>query len=127
VRESFCEDHPITAELSTRALGWGTAGLEGIADSALQLSSLLDIARSILAVKSTRPTRFPSAPLRDAVFYPAAPIYFVPGMRSRYDDYLHSWYRDPNEGDPKQAGCDLEECTIGLSTGKKNMRVFVIR
>jgi hypothetical protein len=39
-------------------------------------------------------------PLQEALFYPAAPVYFIPGVRSTYDDYLHFWYQDPNEADP---------------------------
>nr|AAS92955.1 hypothetical protein [uncultured bacterium] len=39
--------------------------------------------------------------VRDIPFYPAAPVYCVPGLRSTYDNYLHRWYRDPNEADPE--------------------------
>ena len=37
--------------------------------------------------------------VRESPFYPAVPVYFVPGLRSTYDNYLHWWYRDPNEAD----------------------------
>jgi len=47
--------------------------------------------------------RFDSLPqvLREAPLYPALPVYLLPGLRSTYDDYLHWWYRDPNEADPE--------------------------
>lgn len=38
--------------------------------------------------------------IRDAPFYPAAPIYHIPIVRSLYDDYLQLWFSDPNEADP---------------------------
>lgn len=37
--------------------------------------------------------------VRDAPFYPAAPVYLVPGLRHVYDGYLQFWYFDPNEAD----------------------------
>jgi hypothetical protein len=37
--------------------------------------------------------------VRDAPYYPAAPVYFVPVLRTAFDDYLHWWYLDPNEAD----------------------------
>ena len=39
--------------------------------------------------------------VRDIPFYPVVPVYCVPRLRSSYDDYLHWWYRDPNEADPE--------------------------
>ena len=37
--------------------------------------------------------------LRDSPFYPAVPIYSVPGLRHIYDGYLTLWYQDPNRAD----------------------------
>jgi hypothetical protein len=31
----------------------------------------------------------------DTPFYPAAPIYWIPGLRQFYDGYLTFWYEDP--------------------------------
>ena len=53
------------------------------------------------ALNGTDRLNFLPQQIREALFLPAAPVYLIPGLRSTYDDYLHRWYRDPNEADPE--------------------------
>ena len=95
----FATDHPLVREPSPALLRFQKWLLRGFLTVLIGYPVYLLCLGPYSAVIGTGRFDFLPQIVRDAPFYPAVPVFFVPGLRSTYNDYLHWWYRDPNEAD----------------------------
>ena len=98
---AFTTDHPMMSGPSPAFLRWQRRLLRASLILLLSFPIYLLLLGPYSALSGTGRLDFLPQQIRDALFFPAAPVYLVPGLRSTYDDYLHRWYRDPNEADPE--------------------------
>jgi hypothetical protein len=97
----FTTDHPLVSKPSPALLRLQRRLLRGFWAVLVGYPLYLLLVGPYSALNGTGRLDFLPQAVRDAPFYPAAPVYLVPGLRSTYDDHLHWWYRDPNEADPE--------------------------
>jgi hypothetical protein len=97
----FATDHPLVREPSPALLRFQKWLLRGFLTFLVGYPLWLLLLGPYSAVIGTGRFDFLPQAVRDIPFYPAVPVYCIPGLRSTYDDYLHWWYRDPNEADPE--------------------------
>jgi|ERR1017187_4163089 hypothetical protein len=96
----FTTDHPLTTGPSPSLLRLQRRLLRGFLVVLVGYPLCLLLIGPYSALNGTGWLEFLPQVVRDAPFYSAVPVYCIPGLRSKYDDYLHWWYRDPNEADP---------------------------
>jgi hypothetical protein len=97
----FPTDHPLVSEPSRALLRLPRRLLSGFLAVLVGYPLYLLLVGPDPAWNGTRRLDFLPQVLRDAPFYPAAPVCLVHGLRRTYDDYLHWWDRHPNKADPE--------------------------
>ena len=101
----FATDHPMVSEPSPALVHFQRRLLRGFWFVAVGYPLYLLMIGPYWALEGSGALDFIPRPVREVCYLPTAPIWGIPHVRGRFQDYLEWWYLDPNGAD-RETGWD---------------------